>query len=70
MDAYCLKPDELPDLTIEKLGLAIIDHPLRRGECHFVDDGEKVLVYTNSECLQACAHVREGRASQQNLFRP
>ncbi len=51
MDAYCLKPDELPDLTIEKLGPATIDHPLRRGECHFVEDHEKVLVYADSECL-------------------
>jgi 6-phosphofructokinase 1 len=54
MDAYCLKPDELPDLIIERLGPATVDHPLRRGQCHFVDDSEKVLVYTNSECLQAC----------------
>ncbi|MHC4645972.1 MAG: ATP-dependent 6-phosphofructokinase [Planctomycetota bacterium] len=51
MDAHCLKPDELPDLTIERLGPATIDHPLRRGECHFVDDHEKVLVYADSECL-------------------
>ncbi|MHC4389636.1 MAG: ATP-dependent 6-phosphofructokinase, partial [Planctomycetota bacterium] len=57
MDAYCLKPDELPDLIIEKLGPATVDHPLRRGQCHFVDDSEKVLVYTNSECLQACEQV-------------
>jgi 6-phosphofructokinase 1 len=52
MDAYCLKPDELPDLTIEKLGPATVDHPLKRGECHFVDDHEKVMVYADSECLQ------------------
>ncbi|HUW20180.1 MAG TPA: ATP-dependent 6-phosphofructokinase [Sedimentisphaerales bacterium] len=51
MDAHCLKPDELPDLTIEKLGPPAVDHPLLRGECHFVDDQETVLVYTDSESL-------------------
>jgi len=53
MDAYCLKPQELPDLTIETLGPATIDYPERRGKCHFVEDGEKVLVYSDSEILNA-----------------
>jgi 6-phosphofructokinase 1 len=51
MDAYCIRPDDLPDLTIEKLGSATVDHPSKRGECHFVDDREEIMVYADSECL-------------------
>ncbi|MHC4619417.1 MAG: ATP-dependent 6-phosphofructokinase [Planctomycetota bacterium] len=59
MDAYCLKPDELPDLTIEKLGPATIDHPLRRGKCHFVDDNEKVMLYSDSESLKGYRNLAQ-----------
>jgi 6-phosphofructokinase 1 len=52
MDAYCLKPQDLPDLTIDKFGPATIDYPARRGKCHFVGDEEKVLVYGDSRSLQ------------------
>ncbi|MHC4154910.1 MAG: hypothetical protein ACYST6_08320 [Planctomycetota bacterium] len=38
-------------ITIEKLGPATVDHPLKRGECHFVEDRERVMVYADSECL-------------------
>ena len=35
MDAYDLKPDELPDLAIEKLGSPTIDSPLIKGGRRF-----------------------------------
>jgi len=54
MDAYCLKPDELPDLTIQTLGEPTIDSPLIRSQRHFVEDNEKVLVYSHSDCIKAC----------------
>lgn len=53
MDAYSLKPDELPDLTIEKLGSPTIDSPLIEGRRHFIDDVEKVVLYSHSENLKA-----------------
>jgi 6-phosphofructokinase 1 len=49
MDAECLKPNELPDLTIETLGTAQIESPLLPGGRHFVEDDEKILVYCHSE---------------------
>jgi 6-phosphofructokinase 1 len=55
MDSYSLKPDELPDLAIEKLGLPTIDSPLIKGGRHFTDDDEKVLLYSYSENLKASA---------------
>jgi hypothetical protein len=53
MDAYSLRPDELPDLTIETLGSPMIDSPLIEGKRHFIDDGEKVLLFSHSENLKA-----------------
>ena len=53
MDAHCLKREELPDLTIEKLGPPAIDSPLCRGKCHFTEDDEEILLYSHSENLQA-----------------
>lgn len=47
MDAIGLKPQELPDLTIENLGPCTIPYPVRRGTRHFIEDDEKVLVYSN-----------------------
>ena len=52
MDADFFKPDELPDLTIETLGDATIDSPLMPGGHHFVDDEEKILVYSHSDALK------------------
>ncbi len=52
MDAFCLRPDELPDLTIDTLGPPKIDSPLAEGGCGFIDDSEKVLLYTHSEDLK------------------
>jgi len=53
MDAYCLKPDELPDLTIKTLGEPTIDSPLIRSERHFVEDNEKILLYSHSDDIRA-----------------
>lgn len=53
MDAEFLKPNELSDLTIETLGEAAIDSPLLAGGRHFVDDDEKILVYSHSENLKS-----------------
>jgi len=54
MDADFLKPDELPELIIERLGPAIIEYPQKRGAAHFIEDDEKVMVYADSEPLKAC----------------
>jgi 6-phosphofructokinase 1 len=48
MDASCLRPDELPDLTIERIGSPTVDSPLIQSKRHFVDDDEKILVYSHS----------------------
>ncbi|MHC4510934.1 MAG: ATP-dependent 6-phosphofructokinase [Planctomycetota bacterium] len=53
MDAYCLRPDELPDLTIETLGPARIDSPLMLRGYRFIEDDERVLMYAHSESLKA-----------------
>lgn len=53
MDAHSLRPDELPDLTIEKLGRPTITSPLVGGARHFIDDHEKILLYSHFENLKA-----------------
>ncbi|MGD2094699.1 MAG: ATP-dependent 6-phosphofructokinase [Phycisphaerales bacterium] len=58
MDAYSLKPDELPDLTIEKLGSPVIDSPLLKTQRHFVDDNEKVLFYSHTENIEAFEEIQ------------
>ena len=52
MDAEYLQPNELSDLTIETLGEAGIDSPLLSGDRQFVDDDERILVYSHSQCLK------------------
>jgi len=54
MDAHCLKPDELPDLKIETLGPCKIDSPLISLGSHFVEDDERIAVYSHSADLEAC----------------
>jgi 6-phosphofructokinase 1 len=54
MDALCLKPDELPDLTIERIGSPTIDSPLIQSNRHFVNDDEKIFVYSHSYNLRDC----------------
>jgi 6-phosphofructokinase 1 len=59
MDAYCLRPDELPNLTIETLGPPQLNSPLaQRGYC-FIEDTEKVLVYAHSKSLTALGDSRQ-----------
>ncbi len=53
MDAFSLRPDELPDLAIDTIGLPKIDSPLTEGGGGFIDDSEKVLLYTHSEDLKS-----------------
>lgn len=52
MDAYCLNPNELSDLTIDKLGTPSIESPLCKGKRHFTDDDEKILLYSHSHNLK------------------
>ena len=52
MDAHCFKPEELPDLTIEKLGSCTIESPLCQDKRHFVEDDEKIFLYSHSENLK------------------
>ena len=59
MDAHCLRPDELPNLTIEKLGRPMITSPLTQGSRHFIDDHEKILLYSHSENLKAYKNSRK-----------
>lgn len=54
MDSCCLKPDEIPDLSIEKLGPPVMASPLTKKGISFVDDNEKISFYSHSEKLKAC----------------
>jgi len=54
MDTHCLTADELPDLTIEKLGSSSIVSPLVRSRDYFTNDQEKILLYSHSKDLKAC----------------
>jgi len=56
MDASCLRPDELPDLTIERIGSPTVDSPLIQSKRHFVDDDERILFYTHSHDLRDCQY--------------
>jgi len=49
MDASYIRPDELPDLTIDRIGPPTVDSPLVQSNHHFVDDDEKILVYSHSQ---------------------
>jgi 6-phosphofructokinase 1 len=52
MDAFSLRPDELPDLTTDTLGSPKIKSPLIEMGRAFVDDSEKILLYTHSRDLK------------------
>ncbi|HUT45309.1 MAG TPA: ATP-dependent 6-phosphofructokinase [Sedimentisphaerales bacterium] len=52
MDASCLRPDELPDLAIERIGSPTIDSPLIQSNRHFVDDDERIFVFSHSHDLR------------------
>ena len=53
MNTHCLTTDELPDLTIEKLGFSSIVSPLLRS-AGFTNDHEKILLYSHSKDIKAC----------------
>jgi len=52
MDASSLKPDELPDLAIERIGPPTVDSPLIKSNRHFVDDDERIFVFSHSHDLR------------------
>ena len=52
MDASCLRPDELPVLAIERIGSPTIDSPLIQSNRHFVDDDERIFVFSHSHDLR------------------
>lgn len=52
MDASCIRPDELPDLNIEKIGMPEVDSPLVQSNHHFVEDDERVVIYSHSHDLR------------------
>ncbi|HLB73808.1 MAG TPA: hypothetical protein VJJ98_07300, partial [Sedimentisphaerales bacterium] len=55
MDAHSLTPDDLANLRIDTLGPCKIDSPLLSLSSHFVEDEERVAVYSHSADLEACA---------------
>ncbi len=52
MDAYCFMPNELSDLNISRLGQPTIVSPLQQRVRNFIEDGEKILLYSHSENLR------------------
>ena len=53
MDADCIKPEELPDLTIDKLGTPENESPLVQNRRHFTEDDERIIFYSHSEHLNS-----------------
>lgn len=53
MDSLCLQPDELSNLTIDKLGQPLIDSPLLQTARDFTDDNERILIYSHIENIKA-----------------
>ncbi len=51
MDSRHLTHDEVPDLAIERLGPAKIISPLAKRKCHFIEDNEKILMYSHARHL-------------------
>ena len=49
-----LTPEELPDLTIDTLGEATFDSPLKDSGRQFIDDSEAVHVYSHNKLVQQC----------------
>ena len=54
MDTDYIKPEEMPDLNIDRLGEPAIESPLLRNRCHFTEDNEKICMYSHSDYLKAC----------------
>ena len=53
MDTDYIKPEEMPELDIDRLGTPEIDSPLLQNRCHFVDDNEKICMYSHSDYIKA-----------------
>ena len=51
---HSLSYKELPDLSIESLGPAQYDSPLKSTAQHNVEDSEKVLIYSHIDKIQQC----------------
>ncbi len=51
MDSRHLTHKEVPDLAIERLGPAKLISPLAKRNCHFIDDKEKILMYSHARHL-------------------
>jgi 6-phosphofructokinase 1 len=54
MDAHSLTPEDLADLRIDTLGPCKMDSPLLSLSSHFVEDDERVAVYSHSADLESC----------------
>jgi 6-phosphofructokinase 1 len=56
-----LTPQELPELSIDTLGEASFDSPLKGSGRQFVDDSESVHIYSHNklvqQCIEALGHV-------------
>ena len=46
--------DELPDLTIEKIGHSSIVSPIAKSSRYFTNDNEKILLHSHSKDIKAC----------------
>lgn len=58
MPQHILRPEELPDLTIETLGAAAVESPLVGQARAFTEDSESVQVYSHNRLVQhACETV-------------
>lgn len=55
MDAHCLTANELPNLTIDKLGSSSVVSPIAKSSRYFTNDSEKILLYS---------HVKDIKTSQ------
>ncbi len=52
MEAYQISPENLPDLTIQRLTPCDITNPLKKTGIRFINDDASVAVYANSAQLQ------------------
>ena len=54
MDTRCLTTEELPELTIEKLGSSSVVSPIAKSSRYFTNDSEKILLYSHVKDIKAC----------------
>ena len=53
MDTDYIKPEDMPDLNIDRLGTPTFDSPLLQNRCHFTQDNESICMYSHSEYIKA-----------------